>query len=128
MSEQKDLTYEVDAYDVTWAIEENGEPCAKVGYQYEGVGGQRLGIPPLEDGHYRVVMPLHTQAFFSHLTRTTRTKEMLVRTRVSVLGGEINIMSCRLAVAEYLRATGDWHTFIENVICEDNVLWFYLGS
>ena len=38
MSEQKDLTYEVDAYDVTWAIEENGEPCAKVGYQYEGVG------------------------------------------------------------------------------------------
>lgn len=121
MSEQKNVTYEVDVYDVTWAIEENGEPCAKVGYQYEGFGGQRLGIPHLENGHYRVVMPLPT-------TRTTRPKEMLVRTRVSVLGGEINIMSCRLAVAEYLRATGDWHTFIEDVICEDNVLWFYLGS
>lgn len=122
MSEQKDLTtHEVDAYGVTWAIEENGEPCAKVGYHYEGAGGQRLGIPHLEDGRYRVVMPI-----FWH--KRGGPEEMLVRTRVSVSDGEIDTWSCRLAVAEYLRATGDWHTFIEDVICEDNVLWFWLGS
>tara|TARA_R110000765_G_scaffold87293_1_gene167410 strand:- start:24 stop:770 length:747 start_codon:yes stop_codon:yes gene_type:complete len=96
------------ADDVNWAI--NSYPDGNiidendVGYAMEKAGGLKTVIPHLKDGIYKVKQRNYNTG-----------RDLLLKSKVLVSQGKIDIMSCKVAVAEFMNCTGDWHYFIESV-------------
>jgi hypothetical protein len=96
------------ADDVNWAI--NSYPDGNiidendVGYAMEKAGGLKTVIPHLKDGIYKVKQRNYNTG-----------RDLLLKSKVLVWQGKIDIMSCKVAVAEFMNRTGDWHYFIESV-------------
>ena len=106
------ITSNSDAPVGEW-VDENG-----VGYTTEYAGGLGIAIPHLKDGIYKVRQ-------FNYDTK----KEILLKSRVLIWLGQVDILSCKVAVAEFHNMTGDWHYFIEQIHRgRSNSLSFSLGS
>lgn len=69
-----------------------------------GYVGDSGFIEPLEDGIYNVSQHDYSTG-----------KDVLLESKVLVWGCKIDIMSCKVAVAEFMNLTGDTHYWIESV-------------
>mgnify|MGYP001290839532 FL=1 len=86
---------------------------------YAQIKGKEI-IPQLKDGIYKVKQPNYNTG-----------RNLLLKSEVLVWQGKIDIMSCKVAVAEFMNRTGDWHYFIESVSRvknNKNSICFRLGS
>ena len=98
-----------DAHIDDW-IDEN-----KVGYKDEN----GIRIPKLKDGDYTVSQKIWASR-----------KKINLKNKVSIFDGKVNIESCKEAVAEFMKKTGDWHYFIEFILYDSKSkkISFLLGS
>lgn len=114
--------------DVMWAITSYPDAIAEkikdvdnlIDENDVGYVGDSGFIEPLEDGIYNVSQ---------HDNRTG--KDVLLESKVLVWQRKIDIMSCKVAVAEFMNLTGDTHYWIESVISLENnknLIGFELGS
>ena len=110
---------------IFWGIHSNTDAPVEewveeksVGYEVEYTGGLGIAIPHLKDGIYKVRQ-------YNYNTN----KEILLKSRVLIWLGKVDILSCKVAVAEFHNLTGDWHCFIEQITRgRSNSLSFELGS
>tara|TARA_R110002167_G_scaffold202817_1_gene406739 strand:+ start:304 stop:870 length:567 start_codon:yes stop_codon:yes gene_type:complete len=106
---------------IEWGITSNSDAPVdenSVGYKTEYTSGIGIAIPHLKDGIYKVRQ-------YNYDTK----KEILLKSRILIWLGQVDILSCKVAVAEFHNRTGDWHYFIEQIHRgRSNSLSFSLGS
>ncbi len=98
---------------ITWSIYKNTDGPYETWEDEDRVGHDT--IAELPDGDYWLEQP-HLR-----LTRDAEGKfeehrsRQIMKHKIKVRDGRVDIQSCKEAVAEFCNRTGDWHTFIESV-------------
>lgn len=116
---------------ITWSIYKNTDGPVEQWEDEDRVGHDT--IAELPDGDYWLVQP-HLR-----LTRDAEGKfehhwsRQVMKQKIKVRDGRVDIQSCKKAVAEFCNRTGDWHTFIESVepVIQEGTppsVRFFLGS
>lgn len=112
---------------ITWSIYKNTDGPYETWENEDRVGFDT--IAELPDGDYWLEQP--------HLHLTLRDdgrfqeqwSRQIMKQKIKVRDGRVDVQSCKEAVAEFLNRTGDWHTFIETVEpVSPQSIRFFLGS
>ena len=117
---------------ITWSIYKNTDGPVEQWEDEDRVGHDT--IAELPDGDYWLEQP-HLQLiqedqepwdYKSHWSK------VIMKQKIKVRDGRVDVQSCKEAVAEFLNRTGDWHSFIESVEIVNNsdkqTVRFFLGS